>query len=106
MKERAFFVFRPRTVSDLSIRTADGNWREYRIVKTVRLSRIEYENFTTDLLADRQFIEDSAPLCTGPEDCLLITGKQQQQELLVIPWQGCFVRHAALRPAIHLLDEN
>lgn len=106
MKERAFFVFRPRTVSDLSIRTADGNWREYRIVKTVRLSRIEYENFTTDLLADRQFIEDSAPLCTGSEDCLLITGKQQQQELLVIPWQGCFVRYAALRPAIHLLDEN
>ena len=106
MKERAFFVFRPRTVSDLSIRTADGKWREYRIVKTVRLSRIEYENFTTDLLADRQFIEDSAPLCTAPGDCLLITGKQQQQELLIIPWQGCFVRHAALRPAIHLLDEN
>lgn len=106
MKERAFFVFRPRTVSDLSIGTGDGKWREYRIVETVRLSRMDYENFTTDLLADRQFIEDSAPLCTGPEDCLLITGMQRQQELLVIPWQGCFVRYAALRPAIHLLDEN
>ena len=99
-------MFRPRTVSDLSIGTGDGKWREYRIVKTVRLSRMDYENFTTDLLADRQFIEDSAPLCTGPEDCLLITGMQRQQELLVIPWQGCFVRYAALRPAIHLLDEN
>jgi hypothetical protein len=106
MKERAFFVFRPRTVSDLSIGTTGGKWRECRIVKTVRLSRMDYENFTTDLLVDRQFIEDSAPLCTAPGDCLLITGKQQQQELLVIPWQGCFVRHAALRPAIHLLDEN
>lgn len=106
MKERAFFVFRPRTVSDLSIGNGDGKWREYRIVKTVRLSRIEYENFTTDLLADRQFIEDSAPLCTGPEDCLLITGMQRQQELLVIPWQGCFVRYAALRPTVRLLDNE
>ncbi len=53
MKERAFFVFRPRTVSDLSIGNADGKWREYRIVKIVRLSRMDYENFTTDLLADR-----------------------------------------------------
>lgn len=104
MKARAYFVFRPRTVSDLSIRTADGNWREYRIVKTVRLSRIEYENFTTDLLADRQFIENSAPLCSAPGDCLLVTGKQRQQELLVIPWQGCFVRYAALRPAIRLSE--
>ena len=106
MKERAFFVFRPRTVSDLSIGTGDGKWREYRIVKTVRLSRMDYENFTTDLLADRQFIEDSAPLCTGPEDCLLITGMQRHQELLVIPWQGCFVRYAALRPMVRLLDDE
>ena len=104
MKERAFFVFRPRTVSDLSIGTGDGKWREYRIVKTVRLSRMDYENFTTDLLADRQFIEDSAPLCTAPGDYLLITGKQRQQELLVIPWQGCFVRYAALRPTIRLSE--
>ena len=106
MKERAFFVFRPRTVSDLSIGTGDGKWREYRIVKTVRLSRMDYENFTTDLLADRQFIEDNAPLCTAPDDCLLIAGKQQQQVLLVIPWHGCFVHYAAVRPTIRLLDDE
>ena len=106
MKERAFFVFRPRTVSDLGIGNADGNWREYRIVKTVCLSRIDYENFATDLLTDRQFIEDNAKLCAVPSDCLLITGKQQQKELLVIPWHGCFVRYAALRPSIHLLNDE
>ena len=106
MKERAYFVFRPRTVSDLSIGTADGKWREYRIVKTICLSRMDYDNFTTDLLADRQFIEDNAPFCAAPDDCLLIKGKQQQQELLVIPWQGCFVRYAALRPMVRLLSDN
>ena len=58
MKEKAYFVFRPRTAADLSPKNPDGKWREYRIVKTICLYRIDFENFATDLLADRQFIED------------------------------------------------
>lgn len=103
MRERAYFVFRPRTISDLSIENPTGKWREYRIVKTVMLSQMDFENFATDMLADRQFIEDSVPLCSQPGDCLLVTNRRRQPEVLIFPWRGCFVRLAALRPAIRLL---
>ena len=104
MKEKAWFVFRPRTVADLTLKNPAGKWREYRIVKTICLYRIDFENFATDLLADRQFIEDNAALCITPGDCLLVSGKQPGEDLLIIPWHGCFVHYAALRPAIRLLD--
>ena len=104
MKEKAYFVFRPRTAADLSPKNPDGKWREYRIVKTICLYRIDFENFATDLLGDRQFIEDNAALCITPGDCLLVSGKQPGEDLLIIPWHGCFVHYAALRPAIRLLD--
>ena len=106
MKEKAYFVFRPRTAADLSPKNPDGKWREYRIVKTIRLNRIDFENFATDLLADRQFIENNAALCIAPGDCLLVSGKQPGEELLIIPWRGCFVHYAALLPAIRLLNIN
>ena len=104
MREKAWFVFRPRTVADLTLKNPAGKWMEYRIVKTICLNGIDYENFTTDLLADRQFIEDHSTLCIEPGDCLLITGKRQEPELLIIPWQGCFVRYAALRPVVKLVS--
>ena len=104
MKEKAWFVFRPKTAADLSLKNPAGKWLEYRIVKTICLNGIDYENFTTDLLADRQFIEDHSTLCIEPGDCLLITGKRQEPELLIIPWQGCFVRYAALRPVVKLVS--
>lgn len=103
MKTKAFFVFRPRTVADLHIGNPDGRMMEYRIVKTICLRKIDYENFTTDLLADRQFIEDNASLCTAKGDCLLVKARGMNAELLVIPWKGCIVRYAALRPLIQLL---
>lgn len=82
MQGNAYFVFRPRTVAELSQTNQAGRWRSYRIVKTICLSEIDYENFATDLLADRQFIEDNAALCTTPEDCLLIVGTRSAGALL------------------------
>jgi len=104
MKEKAWFVFRPRTVAELTMKNPAGKWLEYRIVKTICLTGIDYENFVADLLADRQFIEDHFTLCTEPGDCLLFTGKRREPELLVIPWHKCFVRYAALRPSVRLVE--
>jgi hypothetical protein len=59
----AYFVERPRTMADLSVPHPFERERLYEVVKTVKLARIDYENFITDLLADRQFIEDHAALC-------------------------------------------
>ena len=104
MKEKAWFVFRPRTVAELTMKNPAGKWLEYRIVKTICVTGIDYENFATDLLADRQFIEDHFTLCTESGDCLLVTGKRREPELLVIPWHKCFVRYAALRSAVRLVE--
>lgn len=60
MKEKAWFVFRPRTVAELTMKNPAGKWLEYRIVKTICVTGIDYENFATDLLADRQFIVRAA----------------------------------------------
>lgn len=103
MKEKAFFVFHPRRVDDLLPKYENGKWREVQIVGTVMLSKLDFENFATDLLADRQFIEDNAILCQRPNDCLLVTTRAHTDELLIIPWKGCYVRFAALRQRIRLL---
>lgn len=50
MQGNAYFVFRPRTVAELSQTNPAGRWQSYRIVKTICLSEIDYENFATDLL--------------------------------------------------------
>jgi tripeptide aminopeptidase len=64
---------------------------------------IEFENFTTDLLADRQFIEDNIVLCHEKEDCFLVTSRQCSTKLLVIPWHDCFVHYAALYNPIRIV---
>ena len=104
MKERAYFFFEPRRIDDLTQSNPKGNWLEYRIVKTICLSRIEFENFSTDLLADRQFIEDNIGFCQEKGDCLLVTDRQRSSELLIIPWRGCFVKYAAILPIIHIVE--
>lgn len=103
MKERAWFVFEPRRTEDLAFGHCEGKWMDYEVVKTVCLSKIDYENFSTDLLADRQFIEDNIALCQNPGDCLLVTDRKHTEEILVMPWHERHVRYAALRPLIKLL---
>ena len=56
----AYFYFRPRTVRDLRCPHLLERETAYEIVKTITLSGIDFENFSEDLLADRQFIEDNA----------------------------------------------
>ena len=103
MDGKAWFVFEPRRINDLAFGSQTGKWMKYHVVKTICLSRIDFENFATDLLADRQFIEDNISLCVEKGDCLLVTDRQRTSELLIIPWHGCFVRYAALRPKIFLV---
>ena len=87
MKEKAYFVFRPRRIEDLKLSNPDGKWMEYRIVRTICLSKIDFENFATDLLADRQFIEDNRSLCLKAGDCLLVSQRGRSDSLLIIPYQ-------------------
>lgn len=105
MKEKAYFVFRPRTTDDLSLQNHNGKWMEYTVVKTICLNNIEYENFATDLLADRQFIKDNAYLCRNKCECLLIANRQKTKGILITPFRDYLICYAALRSHISLVND-
>lgn len=94
------FIRHPRTISDLMQPRLHKHEWEYRIAKTIELGKMDYENFITDMLVDRQFIEDSAALCSQGEvwKCLLIRQRGCREGVLVMPENGCFVGWAARFP--------
>lgn len=85
MKSTAYFVSRPRRIEELRD-YGIGMLRPYRIVSTVCLGGMDYENFVTDLLADRAFLE-SVPGC-GEDGtlvrCLCVTCRGRNS-VLVLP---------------------
>lgn len=99
---RAYFVERPRRLDDLQIPHLIDRERPYRIVATVELRKIDYENFVTDMLADRQFIEDNGTDCKAGEvwECLLVQQRGRKDGVLVLPEQECFVSWAAYMPEL------
>lgn len=99
----ACFIRHPRTIGDLMQPHLHKHEREYQIVKTIELGKMDYENFITDMLADRQFIEDNAGLCSQGEvwQCLLIRQRECSDGVLVMPENGCFVGWAAYYSAAY-----
>ncbi len=93
----AYFAERPRRIEDLLVPHLIEQERPYRIVTEIQLPAIDYENFITDMLADRQFIEDHSRRCKKGEvwDCLLVRRRGQPNGVLVMPEDGCFVGCAA-----------
>jgi hypothetical protein len=97
LHRKACFVKRPRVIGDLMSPYLIVKERQFQIVKTIKLTRIDYENFISDMLADRQFIEDHAELC-GKEKtwkCLLIQQYGRMDGVLVIPMEKRYVGWAA-----------
>ena len=93
----AYFVKRPRTADDLMRPHLLEQEQEYEVVKTITLPAIDYENFITDMIADRQFIEDNASLCSRGEiwRCILVQQRGRSDGVLVMPIDGCYVGRAA-----------
>lgn len=97
---KAYFVRYPDQIYDLKVPHLINLEEEYEIVKIVELDHIDYENFITDFLADRQFIEDNYHLCfpcsaNEPKKCLFVKWKKRPDGVLVVPYDGCFVKEAA-----------
>ena len=91
----AFFAERPRTIDDLMQPHLSAHEREYQIVKTIELEKMDYENFITGL-------------CSRGEvwQCLLIRQRGCSDGILVMPEGGCYVGWAALANDIEQsLDE-
>ncbi|MBQ9155858.1 MAG: hypothetical protein IJ137_03665 [Eubacterium sp.] len=92
----AVFVKNPRILSDLSQGSHIGIVHPYEIIKSIALSRIDYENFCADMLADRSYLEEYAPMCQKGAvwKCLLIFQEESGEGILVMP-RGRFVAMAA-----------
>ena len=93
----AYFVRLPRTLDDLMGPHLLNRERVFDVAAVVTLEAIDYENFSTDMLADRQFIEDHAESCCRGEiwSCILVQQAGRKDGILVIPEDGCYVGWAA-----------
>ena len=71
---KAYFVSDPQKIEVLTVLHLVEKERLFEVVKTVKPAKIDYENFITDMVADRQFIEDHAALCPRGEvrRCILV----------------------------------
>ena len=94
--QTAYFLHRPRRIGELSVPHLLEQEHPYTIVTEVRLSHIDYENFTEDLLADRAFLERyDVPLSiNGVYQCLYVHCRDRSDGILVVPKDG-FLFYAA-----------
>lgn len=94
----AFFVKHPRTIEDLCQPHRLEEERPYIVDKVICLAKIDYDNFASDMVADRQFLEDNA-LSGGDNSnaihCLLIKHRKRNDGILVVS-KGAWVAYAAL----------
>lgn len=94
---KAYFVKRPRTILDLKVPHLPDDEHLYKIVRTINLSGLDYDNLIWDILADRDFIEDNHALCSEGDVylCLLVRAKGQKNGILVVPYNTRFIELAA-----------
>ena len=96
---RAYFARRPRTLEDLRRPYSIEQARPFHISREITLAPIDYENFITDLRADRRFLEDNAGLCEAGAvmRCLLVRQEGRAEGILVVtdPEDECFVEWGA-----------
>ena len=98
MSNRAMFVPHPRTVFELMRPPLYAKEREFVVVRVIYLSETDYENFCSDMLVARDYLEENASVCFEREiiGCLLITTfKYRRDGILVLPDGGPFVKLAA-----------
>ena len=96
MEQTAYFIRRPRRIEELRAEE-NGQRRPYRIVSSLRLGGMDYENFVTDLLADRAFLEN-VPGCGEDGKVLfcLRVSCSGREDILVVPNGTCHVALAVL----------
>ena len=75
----AYFIKYPRVIDDLKKPHLINQERPYEIVEQLVLAEIDYENFITDMRADRRFIEDAAEFCAEGDviKCLYVMSRNK-----------------------------
>lgn len=98
MRDTAWFVKYPRRIDELKLLHDLAAESAFEIVGRVELDDMDYDNFITDLLADRAFLEPYALVCGmgDPLRCVLVSCPDRADGVLVVPERGCYVQYAAL----------
>ena len=87
-RNTAFFAERPRRYLDLFLPHFLGREQDFIIAKHIILDDIDYENFITDMLVEREYIENAAPCAVsvdGVYSCLFISRRLCYKGVLVVP---------------------
>lgn len=95
MEQRAYFVYRPRRIYDLCVPHLPEQELAFEITAVKALSKLDYENFSEDLLADRSFLDSILPPHSTIKQCILITRRNAADGILVEPDGRSFVLRAA-----------
>ena len=76
--------------------------KRFAVVKTIEISKIDYDNFVADLCVDRTFIEENKGVWHVNEDgvglCLLGKQRGQSDGVLVMPDGRDYPKYAAYYP--------
>ena len=95
------WVSAPARLEDI-IQPDNGVSHPYTVAKAIRLTWDDYENFVTDFLVKRDFIEENAGLCkmdeTGVWHCLLVLHRGHTDGVLVMPEEQGSAYHMAYLP--------
>ena len=75
---KAFFVSKPRTIDELYQPHMLSDERAYAVEKVICLNKTDYENFTSDMLADRQFLEDNALLQDSKSQMRIVKAQKER----------------------------
>lgn len=97
MKEKAYFVKRPRRLDDLKALHPLTDEEPYEIIKEVALQAIDYENFTEDMLAARAFLEGIDLTAATQKRCIFVRQRSHADGVLVVPTTDGHVLYAAYR---------
>lgn len=103
---QAFFINKPRAITDLMSPHFLDDEEEFFISQRIELRPIDYENFITDFLVERDYIESAAYLDDEQNDkrfeeqnyvpkCLLISKTGNSDGVLVIPNKNGYIKRAA-----------
>jgi hypothetical protein len=94
----AFFIFSPRNADEFRRPFPLDSIQPYRIIETITLNGMDYENFATDMLVEREYLEPFEGLCcTGAVyECVLVCRQGNNRTgILVIPDSGGYIKCAA-----------
>lgn len=96
-KGRAGFVFKPRRLDEVLEPASPLEEKNYQVVQKIALEKITYENFVSDMVVARDFLEMPDQQAMDDDDlkCLLIFSPGVKGEVLVAANEKGFVRYAA-----------